>query len=100
MAAETAQVRASVVVARPGAATCVEVQLATGSTLRDAIVAAGVLSLEELARDAPKVGVFSELRSLDEKVADGDRIEVYRSLTIDPKEARRLRAALRRRGSS
>ncbi len=98
MADERAQVLASVVVARPGQATVVAVQLPAGATLRDAIAAAGLLSPEQMALDAPAVGVFSRRRSLDEPVADGDRIEIYRPLTIDPKEARRMRAALRRQG--
>jgi putative ubiquitin-RnfH superfamily antitoxin RatB of RatAB toxin-antitoxin module len=28
---------------------------------------------------------------------DGDRVEIYRPLTVDPKEARRVRAEVRRR---
>ena len=39
-----------------------------------------------------KVGVFGELRSLNELINDGDRIEIYRPLKIDPKQARRDRA--------
>lgn len=39
-----------------------------------------------------KVGIFGELRSLDEMVTEGDRIEIYRPLKIDPKQARRNRA--------
>lgn len=98
MAAESG-VRASVVIAQPGHATVIEVRVPAGATLRDAIVAAGALSLEQLARAAPAVGVFGQLRALDAPVGDGDRIELYRPLTIDPKEARRLRAALRAKGA-
>ena len=39
-----------------------------------------------------KVGIFSQMVKLDSNLQDGDRIEIYRPLTIDPKEARRLRA--------
>ena len=39
-----------------------------------------------------KVGIFSQMVKLDSNLQDGDRIEIYRLLTIDPKEARRLRA--------
>ena len=97
MGAEPALVRASVVRAYAGRSSRVEIQVPAGATLRDAIVAAGLLSLAELTCDAPPVGVFGEIRSLDAKIADGDRIEIYRPLTIDPKEARRLRAALRKK---
>jgi hypothetical protein len=43
------------------------------------------------------VGVFGQSCRLDDPVHDGDQIEIYRPLTIDPKEARRQRAALKAR---
>ena len=39
-----------------------------------------------------KVGIFSKIVALDVPVRAGDRIEIYRPLILDPKEARRLRA--------
>ncbi len=38
------------------------------------------------------VGIYSKPVALDDLVSDGDRIELYRPLIIDPKKARRLRA--------
>jgi len=38
------------------------------------------------------VGVFGAVQSLDYVLNAGDRVEIYRSLPIDPKEARRKRA--------
>jgi len=38
-----------------------------------------------------KVGVFGRLRDPDSRLEDGDRVEIYRPLRIDPKQARRLR---------
>lgn len=38
------------------------------------------------------VGIFSKIVSLDTVLKDGDRIEIYRSLLIDPKEKRRRQA--------
>jgi uncharacterized protein len=38
------------------------------------------------------VGVFGELVQLDTCLQDGERVEVYRPLLADPKEARRRRA--------
>lgn len=95
MAAEST-VRVTVVCTRPGEATLVEVMLGAGATVRDAIAAAGLVPAQDLVRDAPAVGVFGQRRSLDAPVANGDRVEIYRPLTIDPKEARRRRAALRK----
>lgn len=41
-----------------------------------------------------RVGIFGQLVKLDSNLQDGDRIEIYRPLTIDPKELRRLKATL------
>ncbi|MBM3388680.1 MAG: RnfH family protein [Betaproteobacteria bacterium] len=38
-----------------------------------------------------RCGVWSKLRPLDHLLRDGDRVEVYRPLLVDPKEARRQR---------
>ncbi len=43
-------------------------------------------------RDSP-VGVFGLLVDRVRLVSDGDRIEIYRPLAVDPKQARRRRAA-------
>jgi putative ubiquitin-RnfH superfamily antitoxin RatB of RatAB toxin-antitoxin module len=42
------------------------------------------------------VGIFGELCARDAIPRDGDRIEIYRPLTSDPKESRRARAAARK----
>jgi putative ubiquitin-RnfH superfamily antitoxin RatB of RatAB toxin-antitoxin module len=38
------------------------------------------------------VGIFGSVASRDRPLKDGDRIEIYRPLVLDPKEARRRRA--------
>ena len=40
-----------------------------------------------------KVGIFGKKTTLDHLLKDKDRIEIYRPLTLDPKEMRRRRAA-------
>ena len=40
-----------------------------------------------------KVGIFGKKTTLDHLLKDKDRIEIYRPLTLDPKEMRRKRAA-------
>lgn len=42
-----------------------------------------------------RIGIWGRVRPLDTPLRDRDRIEVYRLLTVDPKEARRLRYAKR-----
>lgn len=67
-------------------------QLSPGSTVRDAITQSGVLSAyPELTLEAVSVGVWGQLRGLEHPLRDGDRVELYRPLKVDPKEARRLR---------
>ena len=38
------------------------------------------------------VGVFGQPAAADQHVSDGDRVEIYRPLAVDPKTARRTRA--------
>lgn len=75
----------------------VELDLADGATVEQAIRASGVLSrYPEIHLEDCRVGVFSERCTLDRRLRAGDRVEIYRSLLVDPKEARRRRA--RKRG--
>jgi putative ubiquitin-RnfH superfamily antitoxin RatB of RatAB toxin-antitoxin module len=84
-----------VVYARPEAVNAVYVNLPPGATLRDAVLASGLLGG---ARDLEKqaFGIFGKRAALDHPLADGDRVEIYRPLAMDPKEARRRRARARR----
>jgi len=69
-----------------------------GTTVWQAIEACGIVSdVPELSGCTLDVGIFGQCCPLDRAVRDGDRIEIYRSLTIDPKDARRQRAALKQR---
>jgi len=64
-----------------------------GSSIGAVIKLSGMLELfPEIHLEHQKVGVFSKLVSLDAIVQAGDRIEIYRPLTIDPKDARRAKA--------
>lgn len=63
------------------------------STVEDAIVASGILiTCPEIDLKKNKVGVFSKLVTLEKRLQPGDRVEIYRPLLIDPKQARILRA--------
>ena len=75
-----------------------EVRMPAGSSVRQAIQACGILStVPELAGQELDVGIFGQSCRLDDTVRDGDRIEIYRPLTVDPKVALRQRAALKPR---
>lgn len=90
-----ATIRVEVAVAWPELQLIVSLRLPHGSTLVDAIAGSGVRErFPALKLDAERVGVFAEKRKLDDLLADGDRVEIYRPLKVDPKEARR-QAAIR-----
>jgi len=74
------------------------VRLLPGATVADAISASGIALPPAGAQDGPPridAGVFGRPMRLDDPVCNGDRVELYRPLGVDPKEARRLRAARR-----
>ena len=66
--------------------------VAPGTTLREAIAQSGVLGRWGLDLARCGVGVFGKARGLDEPLAAGDRVELYRPLAQDPKERRRRAA--------
>jgi len=84
------RIRVEVVYALPRELDAVSVQLPAGSTVRDAITASGVAARRSI--DPGAVGVFGRRVPLDTRLADGDRVELYRPLALDPKERRRQRA--------
>lgn len=70
-----------------------EVETRPGATLEQVIRTSGILErCPEIDLSRQRVGVFGELAVLGDLVHDGDRIEIYRPLLADPKEARRRRA--------
>jgi uncharacterized protein len=90
--------------AAPHAVTRIMLRLPEGSTLADALRASGVgarMPAQEL--DALKTGVWGRVAGTDTPLRQGDRVELYRPLKVDPKEARRLRYrrdGLKRKGLS
>lgn len=87
--------RVEVVYALPLSADCTAVQCRDGASVREVIAASGVLQ-RHAGIDPERVGIWGRRCRLDDLVRDGDRIELYRPLTADPKEVRRRRAARRR----
>jgi putative ubiquitin-RnfH superfamily antitoxin RatB of RatAB toxin-antitoxin module len=66
------------------------VAVAAGSTVADAIAASGILA--QLPGFVPAgIGIFGQRVEPDTRLRQGDRVELYRSLRIDPKLARRNR---------
>jgi uncharacterized protein len=70
----------------------VSLRLPQGACVRDALQKSGLLARHpQIDLERHKVGVWGKWRGLDEVLRDRDRVEVYRLLRIDPKEARRRR---------
>jgi putative ubiquitin-RnfH superfamily antitoxin RatB of RatAB toxin-antitoxin module len=75
----------------------IKVMVDPESSVLDAIQQSGILKLfPEIDLTTQKVGIFSKHCGLSSKVNEGDRIEIYRPLSIDPKEARMHRAKIYR----
>ena len=76
---------------RPGSTDLCELRLPEGSLLSDALAASDLVQRHGLQADELKVGIWSRARELTTPLRDLDRVEIYRPLQVDPKEARRLR---------
>jgi putative ubiquitin-RnfH superfamily antitoxin RatB of RatAB toxin-antitoxin module len=82
-----------VVFAMPEKQVMVELEATAGLTVGRAI------ELSAIARrfpgvdlDALEVGIWGRVVSREQPVGAGDRVEIYRPLVMDPREARRRRA--------
>lgn len=74
---------------------CVQVVLPEHSTIAAAIAQAHISTIPEVLN----VGIFGRLRSIDYPLSNGDRVEIYSPLFIDPKDARMQRVNEERRVS-
>lgn len=82
-----------VVYALPGSQDSVILKLPGGSTVGDAVAASGIAGRHpEVAPGRQSFGIYGKRVKADTRLSDGDRVEIYRPLVIDPKEARRRRA--------
>ncbi|MDD5412770.1 MAG: RnfH family protein [Methylobacter sp.] len=86
-------VNVEVAYAKPEEQVIVTLAMPEGVTVEAAIKASGLLELfPEIISSELKAGIFGEGCKLDQLVKEGDRIEIYRPLIHDPKDARRQRA--------
>ena len=71
----------------------VRLRLADHATVGEAIEASGFAAeFPKVDVQASGVGIFGRLGGLQDGLRDGDRVEIYRPLIHDPKDARRSRA--------
>lgn len=67
-----------------------KLELPEGATVRDAVLASG---WRQAAPEGgvPDVGLWGRQCTAQQPLRDGDRVEIYRGLKVDPKVARRER---------
>jgi uncharacterized protein len=93
------KMRVEVAIAWPERQCLLALELPEGADVSAAIAQAAVSGIPELAHFEKHmlehhVGIFSRLCPLDQPLQEGDRVEIYRPLQIDPKVQRRARAQI------
>jgi len=79
--------------ATPGVQALVTLKMPDGATVQQAIEASGFLThFPDIDLTVNPVGIFGKVCSLDQMLKAADRVEIYRPLLHDPKDARRQRA--------
>lgn len=89
------KIRVEVAYALPGKQKIIELYVFLGATVYDAVMQSGITGVfPEITPDADSMGLFGKaVKNPKEHVLrEGDRVEIYRSLIIDPKQARINRA--------
>lgn len=70
--------------------TWLKLEVPDGSSIKEAIEFSGLLKqFPDIDLDNQAVGIFGKISKLDTKVADGDRVEIYRPITADPETVER-----------
>ena len=88
------RIEVEVAYARPDEQIILALKVPAGATIEDAIRRSSVLErFPEIDLATSKVGVFGKVGRLEQELSPGDRVEIYRPLIADPKEARKQRAA-------
>ena len=92
------RIKVSIVYATPEKQWLNEFHVQRGTSAQDLIEKSNILnkidSLNGTDINALMLGIFAEKVSLDYLLEEGDRLEIYRPLTADPKEVRRQLALL------
>jgi len=72
----------------------VPIKVNQGITAEEAIRTSGIMNkFPEIDLSVNKIGIFGKLAKTDTPLRHLDRVEIYRPLIADPKEARKQRAA-------
>jgi putative ubiquitin-RnfH superfamily antitoxin RatB of RatAB toxin-antitoxin module len=84
--------------ATPDRQVILRIEVPVGCTVAQAIDLSGIREkFPGMKVNRDEVGIFSRKVPLEQVLLEGDRVEIYRPLIADPKEARRARANASRR---
>jgi putative ubiquitin-RnfH superfamily antitoxin RatB of RatAB toxin-antitoxin module len=87
-----AELSVEVAYAGPEGQRVVALVVSSGTTAWQAVELAAAQLPGGVVPDPARLGIFAKKVAADRVLADGDRVEIYRPLTLDPMEARRRRA--------
>ncbi|WP_376697251.1 RnfH family protein [Wenzhouxiangella sp. EGI_FJ10305] len=91
------RITVEVAAATPRRQVVVALTVPAGTTLAQAVAQADLPArIPGLEVDEQRLGIYGKRQRPDTVLQDGDRAEVYRPLTADPKEVRRQLAELAR----
>lgn len=90
------EIEIEVVCALPARRRVVRLTVPAGTTLRQAVERSAIFrDFPELDPGRCRYGVYGQVRDPDTPLAAGERVEIYRPLPVDPRQARRRRARRR-----
>jgi uncharacterized protein len=95
MAHSDGLINVEVVYALPDRQKLVALRVAAGTTMYDAVLQSGIAGFfPQLELDKASMGVFGKVEASPKSrvLAEGERVEIYRPLLIDPKDNRKARA--------
>ena len=93
--ADPGEIAVEVAYALPERQRILALKVPAGTTMLDAAERSGIARVfEGLELATAKMGIFGKAVADPRRhvLADGDRVEIYRPLTVDPKEARKARS--------
>lgn len=81
---------ASVIYANTGGHLWIDLEIEEGTTAQQAIEQSGILErFPEITLDEQKIGIFGKVSKPNAVLKEGDRVEIYRPITVDPETVER-----------
>ena len=94
------EIRVAVAYAERDLQTVLELEVPAGTTAAQAVARSGIRDRHPGIPAGAALGIYGRVVAPDTPLADGDRVELYRPLAVDPKEARRRRQQRQREAAS